>query len=159
MKQTFPIYLCWVSLSTMLVFGSVSAEENSSRESLCTKEVLMTFFPKPLIKNVLIQYKISDQEAEKIAQELSTKDQEVVRRVEKKASAMDPNPLKELNEKDAALKLFRETLFEVFAEVLNAHGVEDSDKVRLMLDDMQAAKGKLFVECIRRDRAKAESTP
>lgn len=165
------MYACCHILTSTSYFSGLIADEAaavpsiSSKESilnidptLCTKEVLMTFFPQPVVKAVLVQHQVSEEEANQIAKELSQKDQEVVKTVETKASKMEPNPLNDLNQRDTAVKIFRETLYEVFAKVLKAHDVKaDDNQIQTILDDMQEAKGKLFVECIKRDRVSSRS--
>jgi hypothetical protein len=122
--------------------------------SLCTKEVLMTFFPLPVVKAVLMKYGVSESEAKKIAKDLSQKDKEVVKLVELKASKFDPNPLNDLNQGDAAVKIFSETLYEIFAKVLKANHVPaDDNQIQAILDDMKELKGKLFVECIKKEQS------
>lgn len=122
--------------------------------SLCRKEVLMTFFPSPIVKDVLVRNKVSEEIADKIAKELSQKDSEVIKTVEIKASKMDPNPLNDLAQRDTAVKVFRETLFEVFAKSLKSNQVTaDDNQIQSILDDMQQMKGKLFVECIKKERS------
>lgn len=119
--------------------------------SLCTKDVLMTFFPQPVVKAVLIKHQVPEDKAQAISQELSRKSQEVAQMVESKASKMDPNPFNDLSHRDEAVKLFRETLFEIFSQALKSNGVnKDKVGIQLLLDDMQEAKGKLFVECIKK---------
>jgi hypothetical protein len=129
-------------------------EQEGQVLSLCTKDVLMTFFPAPTVKSVLIRNQIPSDQAEAIAKELSKKDQDILKLVEKKASQMDPNPFKDLSQRDAAIKLFRETLYEVFTGVLKEQGIADEDKINTYLEDIREAKGKLFVECIRKEKLK-----
>ncbi|MBA3722174.1 MAG: hypothetical protein H0W88_07225 [Parachlamydiaceae bacterium] len=123
-------------------------------QSLCSKEILMTFFPSPVVKAVLIQNKVSEADADTISKELAQKDQEVIRLVEERASKMESNPLGDLTQRDTAIKIFRETLFEVFAKTLKANNVKaDENQIQTILDDMQQVKGKLFVECIKKERS------
>lgn len=116
--------------------------------SLCTKQNLMTFFPEPVVKAVLSQYQVSQADADTIAKELAQKDQDVVKIVENKASNMQPNPFKDPTQRDLAHKVFKETLYEVFANTMKAHGFKDEDQIQTMLEEIRATKGKLFVECI-----------
>lgn len=157
--QTFFALVC----SSMLVAADVTPDTTTPTatttttskglvidSSLCTKDVLMTFFPQPVVKAVLIQHKIPQDKAEVIAKELSQKSQDVAKIVESKASKMDPNPFNDLSQRDTAVKIFRETLFEVFSQALKSNGIEkDNAEIQNILDDMQEAKGKLFVECIK----------
>lgn len=119
--------------------------------TLCTKEELMTFFPKVVVKAVLVQNKVSETDAQAIADELSKKDQEVVKSVELKASKLDPNPFKDVSNRDQAVKIYRETLYEVFSNALKAHNISDDNQIKMILEDLQATKGRLFVECIKKE--------
>lgn len=161
--KTFQHYIFSQILCSCLCFGMAIAEDESANagdklDSLpsldsvtCTKEVLMTFFPKPVVKAILVQHKITEEKAQQIAQELAQKDREVVKLVELKASEMNPNPFSDLSYRDTAIRLFRETLYEVFAKVLKAHQITDENEIQHLLEDMQAVKGKLFVECIKKE--------
>lgn len=132
---------------------SENEEEHSIDTALCSKEILMSFFPQPVLKNVLIKHKVSEETADKIAKELSHKDQEVVKTVEHKAGEMEPNPLNDLSQRDLAIKIFRETLFQVFSQSLKDNKLSfDDAQIQTILDDMQEAKGKLFVECIKKEK-------
>lgn len=132
--------------------GGVATAPNTS--PLCSKDILMTFFPKPILKAVLLKHGVSTEQAEEISTELAQKDQEVIKGVEEKASKMDPNPFKDLTDRDQALKVFKEVLFDVFANTVKKHGIEDEAKIQTILDDMQSAKGKLFVECMQSSKDK-----
>lgn len=121
--------------------------------SLCTKEVLMTFFPQPITKAVLLKHKVPEDKAEVISKELVKKSEAVTKSVEEKASKMETNPFTDLSQRDAAVKLFRETLFEVFSSVIKENQIEmDSNEIQALLDDMQEVKGRLFVECIKKEQ-------
>jgi hypothetical protein len=124
----------------------------------CTKEELMTFFPKAVVKAVLIKSKISEEQADSIAEDLSTKDAELDKIVKDKASKLDPNPLHDLNQRDVAIKIYRESLFQGFAKVLRAHGITDDEKIQALLDELQRSKSQLFVDCIRRENPEAKSS-
>jgi hypothetical protein len=142
------------SVSGYLEHGEEDQLDSSVDTSLCTKEVLMTFFPQPVVKAILIRHGISESEANKIAKELSSKDPQVIKLVESKASAMDPNPLNDVNQRDTAVRIFSDTLYEVFSNVLKAHNVEASDNdIQTILDDTKEVKGKLFVECIKKEHS------
>lgn len=146
-------------IATLCCSNEILAEEKESSllvdPSLCSKEVLMTFFPQPIVQAVLIKHQVAAGEAEAIAKELSQKNQDIVKLVETKASQMDPNPFKDLSQRDAAIKIFRETLYDVFAGVLKKHGITDEKQIHQFLDDMQEVKGKLFVQCIRKEQPQA----
>lgn len=129
---------------------------NQEENITCSKELFMTRFPKPLVKMVLIKNQFPADQAEAIADELSKKDQDIIKLVEKKASQSDPNPFKDLSQREAAVKIVRESLYDVFAESLQKYGVKDETKIHQLLDDIQEAKGKLFVECIRRENVKKD---
>lgn len=163
--KTIQDYMYYQILASCFCISPLLVAETSDQPSLvvnatlCKKEVLMTFFPQPVVKAVLIHHDISEDQAQEIAQELSQKDQEVIKMVEAKASKLDPNPFSDLSTRDAAVKIFRETLFEVFAKVLKAHDITDDNQIQLILEDMQAAKGKLFVECIKKERPPSDQLP
>lgn len=151
-SYSFPFFMLFCC-NTLIAADQDKPPEQVQQQveaSQCTKEELMTFFPKAVVKSVLIQHKVPEAEAQIIAQELSQKDQEVVKTVEMKASKLDPNPFKDLSNRDMAVKVFRESLFEVFSKVMKAHNITDESQIKALLEDLQATKGKLFVECIKK---------
>ena len=157
MKQIV-MNLYWSTIMALTGLTTLYAQDTTqtsapSLESIdCTKEELMTFFPKPVVEAVLIREQISKEQAQAIAQELSGKDQELVKNVEAKASRLDPNPFKDLNQRDLAIKIYRETLYEVFAKVLKAHDITNDERIQQLLDKVQQAKSRLFIECIRKQQ-------
>ncbi len=80
--------------------------------------------------------------------------------VEDKAAKLDPNPFKDLSRRDVAIRIYRETLYEVFAGVLKAHGISSNKQIRVTRYKIQEAKSKLFIECIHKQQlAKPASKP
>jgi hypothetical protein len=130
----------------------------ASDPALCKKEVLLTFFPKPVVKSVLMNNKIPEDKAEAIATELAGKDNDIVKTVENRAFKMD-SQFKDFSQRDVAIKAYHETLYEVFANVLKAHGLTDEDQTQTLLDDIRATKGRLFVECIRKSQTIPATPP
>lgn len=152
MKEIFS-WLCCTTIISTLYMGSVQAETTEvllSNTMKCTKEELMTFFPQQIVQSVLLKANVSKEQASEIAQELSHKDRELAKVVEEKAAKLEPNPFKDLSQRDLAVRIYRETLYEIFAKVLKAHGVSDEDQIQVLLDAVQVEKSKLFIECIRK---------
>ena len=116
----------------------------------CTKEELMRFFPEQIVESILIKGEIPSDQAKKIAYELSRKDQELAKLVETRSAKLDTHSLKTATQRDVAIKIYRETLFEVFAKVLKENGITDDDRIQALLDDLQEERSKLFIECIRK---------
>lgn len=158
-------WVCALTLLSMYFQGGIMAQESQDQQDDsklmeeamgCSKEVLMTFFPQPIVKAILIRNKIPAEQAEAISKELANKDQDIVKMVEKKAAQSENNPFRDFSHREEAIKMFREILFEVFSDVLKKYGVEDKEKLRKILDDIQEAKGKLFVECIKKENLQKE---
>ncbi|HEV8052577.1 MAG TPA: hypothetical protein VGP47_08780 [Parachlamydiaceae bacterium] len=114
----------------------------------CAKELLLSYFPEPIVKETLKRFSVADDKVSGITRSLSNKDKEVVKIVEDKAKAMNPNPLKDPQQRPAAVKLFRETLLQVFTEALQENGITDTSKFQAMLDDIQQQKAKKFAMCM-----------
>lgn len=116
----------------------------------CSKEELMKFFPQPIVKGVLMNdAHLPEQEADSIAQELAKADQRLEKMVDEKAARYNPNPLKNLGQRDQAIKIYQETLFEVFASTLKSHNIKDESQIRFLLEEIRSIKSKMFVDCIR----------
>ncbi len=124
--------------------------QNKNKEMVmeCSREALLSFFPKPIVYKVLQQYGIPEAEWASIYRDLEQKDRAVIPLVEEKASKMEPNPLKDLRYRSEAVRLFRETLVESFTKVMNEHGITDEEQIEEMLDDIQIEKARAFADCI-----------
>src|SRR5687768_14205855 len=75
----------------------------------CAKELLLSYFPEPIVIETLKRFKVPENKWSGITKSLANKDRDVVKLVEQKASAMTPNPLKDAQQRQAAVKLFRDT--------------------------------------------------
>jgi hypothetical protein len=148
-----------ISMSFLTTLKAETTETLLSNSMKCTKEELMIFFPQQIVESILVKAKFPKEQALSIAEELSHKDQELAKIVEDKAAKLNPNPFKDLSQRDLAIKIYRETLYEVFAKVLKAHGVTNEDQIQTLLDEMQSAKSKLFIECIRKQHVNSSSPP
>jgi hypothetical protein len=156
-------YICCFTIFVSMVYvAGLNAEaktETSLANLKCSKEELMSFFPQRIVESILIKAKISKEQASVIADELSKKDHELTKFVEEKAAQLNSNSHNNLSQRDLAIKIYRETLYEVFAKVLKAHGVTDEDQIQSLLDQMQEAKSKLFIECIRKQQQISSPSP
>lgn len=124
----------------------------------CSKELLLEYFPKQFVVETLKKFNVPQDKWDAIASSLSTKDKDVVRIVEDKASKLNPNPLKDRDpqQRQVAVKLFRETLLQVFSESLQANGITDQKQAQAMLDDIQQQKAKNFAQCMEKQKAAAQ---
>lgn len=116
----------------------------------CTKELLLSYFPEQFVNETLKKYNVPQDKWAKISQALIGKEKEIIKTVEEKASQMNPNPLKDPQQRQTAVKLFRETLLQVFGDALKANGVTDEKQFNAMLDDIQQQKAKKFAECMKK---------
>lgn len=128
-----------MALCLLPVTGAYSEKDYS-------KDLLLAYFPESIVNETLPRYDVPKEELEGINKELASKDNEVIRMVEEKASKLTPNPLLDPEQRQVAAKLFRETLFEIFSDVMSAHGVTDSDKVQEMLNNIQQLKADRFAQ-------------
>lgn len=113
-----------------------------------SKDLLLAYFPESIVNETLPRFKVPKEEWEGINKALQSKDNEVIRMVEEKASKITPNPLLDPEQRQVAAKLFRETLFEIFADVMNTHGVNDNDQIQEMLNNIQQLKADRFAQCM-----------
>ncbi len=126
-------------------------EEFKIDSSVCSKEVLLKFFPQPVVKYVLLKNNIPEEQANAIAKELSRKNIDMDTTVKERSLAIHTD-FKELSQRDIGIKMYREALYEIFSTVLKGHGIEDEDRIQAFLDDIQEIKGKMFVECIKKEQ-------
>lgn len=150
------ILCCVTAASTLMAPCAISAAAPSAVDE-CAKELLLSYFPEPIVQETLKRFSIPQDKVEGITRSLSNKDKEVVKLVEEKAAAMNPNPLKDPQQRQAAVKLFRETLLQVFTDALQENGITDTSKFQAMLDDIQQQKAKKFAMCMERQKNVAQS--
>lgn len=136
--------------STLTAAADSDKTKAPEQNGVCSKEVLMSFFPKPLVEAVLKENDIPGDKVNKIVVQLASASDTLIKRAEAKGSKMDPNPFKEPMNREQAAKIFRETLLEDFQKVLKAQGITDDKKIQSMLDDIQQRKSKLFVDCMQK---------
>ena len=151
MLHIFKLFFCRKNLSIfslgiMCCFSSLTAEVTSSE--VCSKELLLSYFPEIIVNDTLQRFNIPSDKWGEIKNSLAQRDKEIVYLVEKKAAQMQPNPLKDPQHRHVALKLFRDTLFEVFKEALTSAGISDEAQIKNMLEDIQQQKAKRFALCL-----------
>lgn len=121
------------------------------KDSECSKELLLAYFPEIFVRETFTKFNVPKDKWDAIVKGLNDKDKDVIRVVEDRASMMTPNPLKDPEQRQAAVKLFRETLLEIFSGVLKSNGISDDSQISAMLDDIQQQKAKRFALCIKKD--------
>lgn len=144
------------ALCSFAVSSSLSAIDSTTQDE-CVRELLLSYFPEPIVNDTLKKFNVPKDKWAGIVKSLGTKDKEVVKLVEQKASAMTPNPLKDPKERQAAVKLFRETLLDVFSSAMKENGITDSSQFQAMLDDIQQQKAKKFAMCMEKHKAESKA--
>lgn len=153
-KNHFFKYAAGIMLgSGLIVAVNIQADAPAATPAVavsddCSRDLLLAYFPKPFVEEALGHFNVPKDQWDAITKELAEKDKDIVKTVEAKASKMNPNPLTDPQQRQAAVKLFRETLFDSFASVLKAHGVKDDKQIQAMLDDIQQQKAKRFAKCM-----------
>jgi hypothetical protein len=146
----------FLGVASMMGFSTISAETAIEE---CSKELLLAYFPESFVNETLKKFNVPQDKWASITKELNEKDKEVVKIVEDKAAKMDPNPLRDPQHRQDAVKIFRETLFEVFSSVLKKNGVEDDKQIQSMLDDIQQQKARRFAQCMEKHHQNQQNTP
>lgn len=144
-----------LGVATLMAPCAVSAAVPAGVDE-CARELLLSYFPEPIVTDTLKRFSIPQDKWEGITSTLSRKDKEVVKMVEQKAAAMNPNPLKDPQQRQAAVKLFRETLLQVFSDALKENGITDTSNFQAMLDDIQQQKAKKFAMCMEKQKSQAQ---
>lgn len=125
-------------------------ESTKSPEGIddCAKELLLSYYPPEFVLETLKKFNVPKDKWEQIVDGLKMKDKEVIHTVEEKASQMDPNPLKDPQQRQEAIKIFKDTLLQIFSSVVKPAGITDDKTIQAMLDDIQQQKAKRFAQCI-----------
>lgn len=145
----------------MLTLSSLFAADDSGQftppqvDEQCI-EVLISYFPKTIVTEVLTQNKIDADKVPAIVDDLAKKSNNVIKTVQEKASKMDPNPLKDPSMHEQTGKLIREAVLEIFSSVLKANGVTDDKQIQALSDAIQQKKATLFAECMEKAQPKDE---
>jgi hypothetical protein len=135
----------------------LTAEEQPKDIQECSRELLLSYFPEPFVRETLSRFQVSEDKTEDIVSQLSNQDQEVIKKVESKAAKLDPNPLKNFADRQKAVQLFRESLLEIFSDVMKRNGVRDDRQIQSMLDDIQHQKARYFVRCMEKQQSQTPS--
>jgi hypothetical protein len=149
-----------ISISILLPFEGQTANANTQPEQIstpkveCSLETFKAFFHPVFVTDVFSRYNVPREEWDAIIHELAEEDKNVFALVEEKAATMDPNPLKDPTQREAAIRLFRDTQIEIFSRVLKAHNITDDQQILSMLDEIQKQKAKAFAECMRSGQIK-----
>lgn len=122
----------------------------------CSKELLIAYFPEVFVKETLKKFNVPQSSWAAITQELNGKEADIIKMVEEKAEKMKENPLKDPKQRQEAVKIFRETLLQVFSGVMKKNGVTDDKQIQSMLDDIQQQKAKRFAQCMEKHKSQAK---
>lgn len=137
--------------------GCLALPDGATAADECSKELLLDYFPKQFVLESLKKFNVPQDKWDAIASSLAAKDKDVVKIVEDKASKLTPNPLKDRDpqQRQIAVKLFRETLLQVFSDALQANGITDQKQLQGMLDDIQQQKARNFALCMEKQKGAA----
>lgn len=147
------------SLVSMLLLSPIASVTADVVDD-CSKELLLSYFPEPFVRETLKANNVPQDKWDAIVNELKTNDKQVVGIVEEKAAKLNPNPLKnpgDQEQRQKAVAIFRETLMEVFTAALNKNGITDSKQIQAMLDDVQHQKAKRFKECLEKHKSSIDA--
>lgn len=152
-------YLAQVMMTGVLFFHPALNAATAPAVDECSRELLLSYFPESFVVDTLKKYNVPQDKWDAINKQLASKDKDVVRIVEEKAAQSDPNPLKDSRLRQQAVKLFRDTLFDVFSSVMKANGVTDDKQIQAMLDDIQQQKAVRFAKCMEKNRPELSNKP
>lgn len=137
-------------LGTVALFGQPGFAAPPATE--CSKELLLSYFPEMFVGETLKRFNVPEDQWEGIKRDLASKDKDIIKLVEAKAQNMNPNPLKDPQERKAAIELFKGTLLQVFSDVMKEHGVTDDKQIQEMLTDIQQRKAERFTKCMQKSK-------
>ncbi|MGK5595352.1 MAG: hypothetical protein ACSNEK_08350 [Parachlamydiaceae bacterium] len=154
MKKSIVLNCMTAGLFCLSAFSGTQLSAASAIEE-CSKELLLAYFPEKFVNETLKKFDIPQEKWADIRKGLNEKDKDVIKTVEQRADQMTPNPLKDPQQRQAAVRLFRETLLQLFGDVMRANGITDTKQIQAMLDDIQQQKAKRFAECMEQHRSAA----
>lgn len=130
---------------SLLAAASLTAAINPQKD--CSDDVLMVFFPKIFVEEVLKEHRIDKQKTDAIAKELATIDDSVITLIEERAKTMKPNPLEDMEAREARNELFSNALLKVFGDVLSRYDIKDRDVQIKMIEEIQNKRLNRWKEC------------
>lgn len=136
----------WYLAVGLFIAASLTAAINPEKD--CSDDILMLFFPKIFVEEVLKDHQIDKQKIEAIAKELSTIDPAVIKLIEERAKTMKPNPLEDMEAREARDELFSNALLKVFGDVLSRYDIKDRDVQIKMIEEIQNKRLSRWKECI-----------
>lgn len=145
--------LCIIPVSSHAVVAAQNTDD-------CSKEILLSYFPAPYVIETLKKFNVPQNKWDSIVTALSITDKTIISDVENKANKIRPNMMKDPQQRQAVVKLFRETLLKAFGEAMKSNGITDEKNFQAMLDDIQQQKAKAFARCMEKHKNdKPASTP
>lgn len=146
----------WILLWVICLGGWGELRGAETKEIECTKEELLSFFPKQIVQKVLLQFQIPAAQAAEVAEELAIKNHELIQMVEQRAAALTPNPFKDPTQREKAIQIYQDVLHDVLAEALRSHAVAGEEKIDLYLQEIRKVKSQMFVQCIRSQHSQGQ---
>ena len=140
MNVMIKAFICMVTIMAPVAsYADATADE--------CRELLLAYFPEPFVRETLKKFNVPEDKWDAIQKQLADKDKEVIKTVEKRAAQLDTNPLED---RQTAVKLFKETLLQVFTDVMKDNGITDNAKIEMMLKDMNQQKAQRFAKCMQK---------
>lgn len=122
----------------------------------CSKDILLSYFPEIFVRETLQKFNVPKDKWDAIVTALNEKNKIVIKTVEERASKLNVSLLKDPQQRQAAVKLFRETILEIFSGVMKNNGVTDEKQIQAMLDDIQQQTARRFAACIKQSQVTAQ---
>lgn len=141
----------WMLTFNVMQMPLISADTPSVGEE-CSQKALRSYFPEKFVRETLKKFHVPEDKWTTITQGLTGKEQDFEKNVEAKAEKMPSNPLRDPNQRQAAVKIFKESLYEVASQVFKANGISDDRQIQDMVDDIQHQKARQFAQCIEKHK-------
>lgn len=147
LKFSFSLLLSFAAVSSQQIIAQTEAPAHPVVGE-CSREFLIAYFPPNLVEDALKKANVPQDKWAAITKALSASEKDIITQVEDKASKITPNPLKDPQQRQVAVKIFKETLLNIFTAVLKKNGISDDKQISDMLDGIQQEKAKRFTECL-----------
>lgn len=122
--------------------------ENEVDEKICQSDILLSYFPEPIVDEVLKKNQIPENLWASILADLAKQNALVEKIVAKKNAEMKRNPFWNMKKKNDTTDIYLETLHDLFSQTMQKFGVTNQDQVASMLDEIHYRKGKLIKHCM-----------
>lgn len=138
----------WVVFWLFVILSPLSYLPAYDASPPCFRELETNFFKQILLYQALSLHHVYQSQWSPIYQDLVKRSADIPRTVRDKASRMHRNPLQDPFQKDVAVDILRQTLYDAFVEVLKIHNITNESDIKDMFNYIQERQPEYLRRCM-----------